>query len=82
MGTERNIDDILEIDFARREAIESGVRNAVDTVTIDKAMSDTMAYECLKEFIQDALSSRGLIDIVSRKEMIYARSIYPLTKWP
>lgn len=63
---------------ARKRAIESGVRNAVDTVVIDKAMSRDEAFRQLEGFISDGLSSAGERDKVSPEELAFARNIFPI----
>jgi hypothetical protein len=62
----------------RQAAITSGVENAVDTVVIDRAMSAKVAYEQLGEFVQSALSQAKLTDIVTQKDMSFAKNLWPL----
>lgn len=62
----------------RQDAIERGISNAVDTVFIDKAMTAEQAFENLKSFIQDTLSSDGLDDTVTDVDMKFAKSRFPL----
>lgn len=62
----------------RRLGIESGVNNAVDTVFIDKEMSLQSVKEQLESFVSDGLNCHGLNDIVTKRDMRYAREIFPL----
>lgn len=62
----------------RCEAIASGVRNAVDTVVIDREMSSASAFRSLKGFIQDSLSSAKLSDTVTTTDLATARQLWPL----
>jgi hypothetical protein len=64
--------------MTRREAIESGVANAVDTVIVDKAMLADQAYEWLENFAGDALAGWGHDDRLRPAELSYARSLWPL----
>ena len=62
----------------RREGIEIGVRNAVDTVVVDKEMTRDEAYSMLKDFVSDGLSCAGLSDRTTSTDMKYARAMWPL----
>jgi len=62
----------------RRDAIHSGVANAVDTVFVDKAMTRDEAYASLKQFVSDGLSCYGLDDIVTDADMQIAKSMWPI----
>lgn len=62
----------------RKQAIMSGVSNAVDTVIVDRAMTRDEAYRLLKDFISDSLTSAGLSDDISAADMNYARMLFPI----
>ena len=66
------------MDARRQEAIESGVRNAVDTVLLDKSMTRDQAYAQLADFVSDGLSAAGLDDRVSAEEIEFARRMFPI----
>jgi hypothetical protein len=56
---------------------KSGVRNAVDTVVVDKAMTAAEAYRQLAGFVSDGLSTHGCSDLVAPEELQFARSLWP-----
>jgi hypothetical protein len=62
--------------MTRQDAVESGVRNAIDTVH-EKAMTQEKAYALLSEFVSDALSAYGFSDIVTAEDMRSARNYFP-----
>lgn len=63
---------------ARLEAIRSGVNNAVETVVVDKAMTAKEAWESLESFASDGLCAYGFDDRMSKEEIEFAKSCYPL----
>ena len=62
----------------RRNAIEDGVRNAVETVVVDKALSRDQAFRMLSEFVSDGLACAGLCDKVTAADLEYAKSYFPI----
>jgi len=64
----------------REEAIETGVRNATDTVVVDKAMTAEKAFENLSAFVSDGLHCHGLDDQVSRADLEYAKLYWSLPR--
>jgi len=62
----------------RREAIESGVSNAVDTVVVDKAMTRDEAFGLLEGFVADGLNCHGLSDTVTDTDLSYAKRMFPI----
>lgn len=64
----------------RKQAIDSGVANAIDTVCIDKEMTAEQAFAQLESVVADGLSCYGLSDIVTAEESAYAKTCWPLNR--
>lgn len=62
----------------RNEAIDSGIYNMMDTIYVDKSMTERDAIRSLKTFVADGLNCYGFDDNVTKSDMEYALSMCSL----